>query len=233
MRLEGVLADQRKRIGGDGRGLAGEDFEIRQVICRRQRTRRQHDRQVAEAGIFGQHGEERIFHPRRKTFAEHDAVDVADVEVLGRRFERQRADHAHPLAERNRERRIARAAADQEHGGVTRRIAVVERRTRGRIAVEPAQHRGMQRPHPKRGAQPRQQAIEIAAALRERNGVCGQRACGIDRNQRKIGFGGGDLRGEGIESGFRGIGCGDQDRGGRQLRNRARHVGPIDLNDRK
>ena len=122
MRLEGVLADQRQRVGGNALGLAGDDFEIGQIVGRRQRVRRQHDRQVAEARIFGQHGEEGIHHARAKTFAEHDAVDVAGVEMFRRGFDRERADHAHPLAKRDRKRGIGRAAADQQHGGVARRI---------------------------------------------------------------------------------------------------------------
>ena len=101
---------------------------------------------------------------------------------------------------------IACAAADQQHGGVARGIGIVERRARGRIAIQPAQHRRMQRPHPQCGAQPRQQTIEIAAALGERDGVCRQRRRGIDGDQRKIGFCRGDLLGERIETGLGGFG---------------------------
>ena len=46
--------------------------------------RRHHDRQIAKAGILGQHREESIDHARAKTFAEHDAVDVAGIEMFGR-----------------------------------------------------------------------------------------------------------------------------------------------------
>ena len=66
-----------KRVGGDAFGLAGDDFEIRQVVGRRQAARRQHHGQVAKARILRQHGEEGIDDARAKALAEHDAVDVA------------------------------------------------------------------------------------------------------------------------------------------------------------
>ena len=148
MRLERMLTDQRQGVGGDALGLAGYDFEIWQVVGRRQSVRRHHHRQVAKARIFGQHGEEGVDHARAKTFAEHDAVDVAYIEVSGRGFDAERADHAHPLAKRHRQRRIGRAASDQQHGSVPRGIAVRQRCSRRRFVVEPAQHRGMQRADP-------------------------------------------------------------------------------------
>ncbi len=124
MGLEGMLADQRQGVGGNARGLAGYDFEIGQIVGRRQSIRRHHDGQIAEARIFGQHRQEGILHARAKTFAEHDAVDVARVEVFRRGLDAERADDAHPLAERHRERGIGGATADQQHGGVARGIGI-------------------------------------------------------------------------------------------------------------
>ena len=94
MRLEGVLADQRQRGRDHLRGFAGEYFEVRQFVGRRQVARRHHDRQVAEAGVLRQHGEEGVDHARTKPFAEHDAVDVAGVEMLGGGLDAECADHA-------------------------------------------------------------------------------------------------------------------------------------------
>ena len=57
---------------------------------------------MAEAGILRQHREEGVDHARAETFGHDDAVDVADVEMLRRGFDRERADDAGALAERNR-----------------------------------------------------------------------------------------------------------------------------------
>ena len=234
MGLEGMLTDQRQGVGGNARGLAGYDFEIGQVIGRRQPIRRHHDRQIAKARILGQHGEEGIDHARAKTFAEHDAVDVARVEVFRGGFDRERADHAHPFAERYRKRRIGGAAADQQHGGVAGGIGVRQGCSLRRVVVKPAHHGGMQGPDPQRGAQARRQAIEIAAAWRERNGVFGQRCPGIDGDQRKIGLSCGDLFRQRLEAGFNGLGRRrDHNRGRLHLLDGARRVGPGGIDDRK
>ena len=132
LRLERRVTDQRQGVGADICGFAADDFEIWQLIGRRQRIRRQHHGQMAEAGILGQHGEEGIHHARTKTFAEHDAVDVAGVEMLGGGLDRQRADHAHPLAERHRQRRVGGATADQQYGRVAGRIEIGQARPPGR-----------------------------------------------------------------------------------------------------
>ena len=201
MSLEGMLADQRQRVGGNVGGLAGYDFEIRQVIGRRQRIRRHHHRQIAKAGILGQHREEGIHHARTEPFAEHDAVDIAGVEMLRRGFDRERADHADPLAERYRKRRIGGAAADQQHGGVAGRIEVG---CVARASGSPSMRRITvicECANPQAGAQPRRQAIEAAAGLGKWNGVVGQRCRGIDRDQRQIGPLRGDLSARASRSG--------------------------------
>ena len=45
-------------------------------------------RNVAEAGILGEHGQEGLHHARREAVAHHDAVDVARIEMAGRRSPR-------------------------------------------------------------------------------------------------------------------------------------------------
>ena len=122
MRFEGMLADQRQRRRDHLGGVGGHDLEVRQVVGRRQVASGQNDGKVAETGVLGQHGEEGVDHARAETFAEHDAVDVPDVEMLRGRLDRERADHAGALAKRDRQSRIGAAAADQQHGGVARRI---------------------------------------------------------------------------------------------------------------
>ena len=87
---------------------------------------------------------------------------------------RERADHAGVLAERDRQRRIGAAAADQQHGGVARRIDMRQRHRRCRH--QPAHHGRMQRAHAQRGAQARHQAVGAGRrlrglALKERNDV--------------------------------------------------------------
>ena len=155
--------------------VAGDDLEVRQIVGRRQIACRHDDGKVAEAGVLRQHGEEGVDHARAETFAEHDAVDVPDVEMLRRRLDRERADHAGALAKRDRQRRIGAAAADQQHGRVARRIDMRQRHRRCRH--QPAHHGRMQRADAQRGAQPGHQRSEplACAALKERNGVVGKR----------------------------------------------------------
>jgi hypothetical protein len=71
----------------------------------------------------------------------------------------------------------------------------------------------MQGPDPKGGAQPRHQTIEIAAALREGNGVFRQACLGIDRDQRQIGLARGNLFGKRPEARFDGVRQCNQNRG--------------------
>ena len=132
---------------------------------------------MAEAGVFGQHGQEGIDHARAKTFAEHDAVDVARIEMFRRGLDAERADHAGLLAERDRQRGIGAAAADQQHGGVPGGVDIRQRDPGGRY--QPAHHGRMQRADTQRRAQARDEAAGIALALEKRNGVIGQAfACG-------------------------------------------------------
>ena len=137
-----MLADQRQGGRDHLLGIAADDLEIRQIIGRRQIGRRHHDRQIAKAGVLGQHREEGVDHARAKAFTEHNAVDVSDVEMPGRGLDRERADHAGPLAERYRQRGVGAAAADQQHRRITRRIDMrqCDRCSRN----QPAHHRRMQ-----------------------------------------------------------------------------------------
>ena len=59
------MIDIRQRLGEFGRRLAEHRH-----------------RQVAEARVLRQHGEEGLDHARREAVADHDAVDVARVEML-------------------------------------------------------------------------------------------------------------------------------------------------------
>ena len=115
MRFEGMLADQRQRRRDYLGGVAGNDLEVRQIVGRRQIDCRHDDGKVAEPGVLRQHGEEGVDHARAETFAEHDAVDVSDIEMLRSRLDRERADHAGALAKRDRQawdrRRRGRSAA--------------------------------------------------------------------------------------------------------------------------
>ena len=173
MRFEGMLADQRQRGRDHLGGVAGDDLEVRQIVGRRQIVRRHDDGQVAETGILRQHREEGVDHARAETFAEHDAVDVADVEMLRRGLDRERADHAGPLAERDRQRGIGAAAADQQHGGVAGRIDIA---TAPSALPAPA---GASRSHAATGRAARHAAAPPAGrncrcACEKGNGVVGQ-----------------------------------------------------------
>jgi len=115
------------------------------------------DRKIAKAHIVGEHGEQRLDDARAKAVADHDAVDVAGVEGARRALDAERADQADALAERDRERRKAAAAADQEHGCVVKRIA--RRQFRGQFATRgerrgAAKHRGVQRTYSEKACEP-------------------------------------------------------------------------------
>ena len=96
----------------------------------RRRLADHRDRNVAEAGVLREHGEEGLDHARRKAVAEHDAVDVARVEMLGGALDAERAQHLHALAHRHAELGIERPAA--------RRSARWRRRARRRSAATAA-----------------------------------------------------------------------------------------------
>ena len=81
------------------------------------------DRQIAKAHIFGQHGQQRLDDARAETVADHHAVDVARIERARRALDAERADHADPLADRDRQRRIGAAAAGDQHARFVERIA--------------------------------------------------------------------------------------------------------------
>ncbi len=134
------------------------------------------------------------------------------------------------FAERDGERRIGRAAADQEHGGIAGRIGLRQRDLRFR---QPAQHGGMEGAHAERGAEPRDQAVGIAAARGEGQGVLRQRARSIERHERQVGRLVGDLPGERrhmrlVPDMHRG-----ENRGRLHLLDRARGAGPVGVDDGK
>ena len=189
MGLEGVLADQRQGVGGNARRLAGYDFEIGQIVGRRQRIRRHHHRQIAEARILGQHREEGIHHARAKTFAEHDAVDVARVEMFRRGFD-ARARRRRPSARRATPR--ARDRRRRGRSGARWRRARDRYRSSGsRAAGSPSSRRITVECSVRTRSAARSRAIrrsKLPPRLRERNGVFGQRCRGIDRDQRQIGL---------------------------------------------
>ncbi len=115
------------------------------------------DRQIAKAHVLGEHGEQRLDHARAKTLADHHAVDVAIVERAGCALDRQGADHAHPLADRDRQARVRAAAPGDQHGRLVERIGSREFRqllaVRGERAAA-AQHRAVQGANAQRRAQP-------------------------------------------------------------------------------
>ena len=231
-----MLADQRQRCRDHLGRVVGDDFEVRQIVSRRQVVCRYDHGKVAEAGILRQHGEEGVDHARAKAFAEHDAVDVSDVEMLRRRLDRERADHAGALAKRDRQRRIGAAAADQQHGGVARRIDM--RRRHRRCRYQPAHHGRMQRPHAQRRTQAGHQTVGAALslqdlALKEGNDVVRMRYLRVDRDQRQIRLACRNPRCQLRQSGFMGVG-GCRQHGGRlHLFDCAHRVRPLGLDHRK
>ena len=123
----------------------------------------QRNRNVAEAGILRQHGQEGFDHARRKAVADHDAVDVARFEMFVGGLDAERAEHADAFAHGDTQRRIKRAAAGDQHGRILKRIADRQRRqlaVLGREHLDAAQHRRVQRAHAHGRLQPRDQPLE-------------------------------------------------------------------------
>ena len=75
------------------------------------RARRHDHRQVAPARIGAELLDEVLDHRAVEAVADHHAVDVARAEIAARGLDRERADQAHALADRDGERRIVAAAA--------------------------------------------------------------------------------------------------------------------------
>ena len=114
-------------------------------------------RDVAEAGVFGQHRQQRLDDPRPEAVADHQPVDVAAVERAGGAFDAERADQTDPLADRDRELRIGAAATGDQHGRLVERIGIRQRRhafATGDERFHPAQHGVVQGPDAQRGAEP-------------------------------------------------------------------------------
>ena len=154
--------------------------------------------------------------------------------MLGSRFDRERADHAGALAERDRQRRIGAAAADQQHGGVARRIDLRQRHRRCRH--QPAHHGRMQRAHAQRGPQARHQTVGAAAlglaaglGLKERNDVVRMRRPRVDRDQRQIGLACRSPRGQLRQPGRIGVGGRGQHGGRLHLFDGPHRIGPFGL----
>ena len=163
-RLEGVHAHQRHHARDQPRRIAVDVIDIGQRLGEFGRRLADHrHRNVAEAGVLRQHGEEGFHHARRKAVAHHDAVDVARVEMLGGGLHAERAQHLDALAHRHAELGIERPAAGDQHGGVVERIADRQRRQpavmRGE-GLDAAQHGRMQGAHAHGRLQARDQPLD-------------------------------------------------------------------------
>ncbi len=100
----------------------------------------------------------------------------------------ERADDAHLLAERDRQRGVGCAAADQQRGRVMQGIGVGQNGVGMSGVVQPAQHGRVQRPHPQRRVGARGQARERRIGAVERQGIWWRRCDLADDDQRHIGL---------------------------------------------
>ena len=178
-----MLADQWRRIGDDLTRLAANDFEICKFVAGPDagKTAGNDHGQVAEARILRQHGEERVGDAWAETFADDDAVDVADIEMLCGGLDAERADDAHLLSERDRERRVGHAAPDQQRRRVMQRIALGKDLAGVAPVVQPAQDGRVQRAHPER---------RVGAGRQSREGRIGSvEGQGVVRGRRHLAHG--------------------------------------------
>ena len=195
-------------------------------------------RQVAEAGILGQHRQERIDRAGGEAVADHDAVDLARLEAAGGVVDAERADHAHALADRDAQRRMVAATADQQHGRIVERIAVRQFGDDIAFGLEgfrAADHGRMQRAKPQRARDAGDQLLG--------GRVVGDRQC-IGQNGRGVladtyehgneGRGLGDLAGErGCRVAIGGVGLAQHDGGRLDLGRRGSRTGPGRLDHRE
>src|SRR5947209_2968111 len=111
-----MLPDQGQGTGRDTGGIARRDLEVRQIEAWSHTGDGDDNRQMAKPRVLGQYGEKRVDDTGAETFAEHDAIEVAGIEMLGGGFDAERPDHPQPLTESHRQRRIGAAPADQQYG---------------------------------------------------------------------------------------------------------------------
>jgi hypothetical protein len=141
------------------------------------------------------------------------------------------ADQAGPLADRDRERRVGAAAANQENGRIAGWIDIVERHRHRRL--QPAHDSRVQRPDAKRGIEAGNQPRRHALRLEKRNRIAGRAQIRIDRDQRQIGLVLCDRLGERADAGLVDPGRGGNHRRGAQLFDGAHRVAPFALDHRK
>ena len=166
--------------------------------------------------------------------------------MLRGRLDRKRADHAGALAKRDRQRRISAAAADQQHGGVARRIDM--RQPHRRCRHQPAHDGRVQRPYAQRGTQPGRQTVGAALSLqglgwrnlrlrdlvlKKGNHVVWMRDPRIDRDQRQIRLACRNPRCQLRQSGCIGVGSCSEHGGWLHLLDGAHRVRPLRLDHRK
>ena len=97
--------------------------------------------------------EEGVDRARGEAVADDDAVDLAGLETGCALIDAERADHAHALADRDAQRRMMAAAADQQHGRIVERIAGRQFGHDVALVLErlgAAEHGRMQRAQPQR-----------------------------------------------------------------------------------
>ena len=206
--LEGVHAHQGHHARDQAFGIAADVVDIGQRFAEAVRRLADHrHRQVAAARVLREQSEEGLDHARRKAVADHDAVDVARLDMLGSGFDAERADHLDTLAHGDAERGIERAAADDQHGGVVECVGHGKLRHRAALRggqFDAAQNGGVQRAHAHGRLQARDHGLERLPGIdrqREGNGgvavLVGERHC---RHQRSVH--GRDLQAEHARGGF-------------------------------
>ena len=120
-------------------------------------TAEHRDRQVAKAGVLGEHRQQRLDDARPEAVADHQSVDVARIERSGGALDAERADEPDALADGDRKLRIGAAAAGDQHGGFFERIGIRQlghALAAGGERLHPAQHGVVQGADAQGGAEP-------------------------------------------------------------------------------
>ena len=229
--------DERRRPLQQHQRIAGAD-EIRQLLGVAAGAEHRH-RQVAKARVLRQQREEGVNRTLGQAVADDDAVDLAGLETARAMIDAERADHAHALADRDAQRRMVAAAADQQHGGVVERIAGRQLGHDVALVLErlgAAKNGGMQCAQPQRAAR-RARSIARPARHRRSHSAPGSAGCHVlahadeHRDER---HGPGDVADEAATAArVGGIRLGQHDGGGLDLGRRGLRPGPGCLDDRE
>src|SRR5438876_10422693 len=101
MVLENLQSNERQNMLNERGRIGFGPNEIGQPLVIAAAIVEHSDREIAEAGIFGEHREQRIDRAGAESIADHHAIDVARIEKTRGGLDAERTYEPGPLTERN------------------------------------------------------------------------------------------------------------------------------------